>query len=102
MVDPFSSRDVNNRLKSNGGKDEKWMSLSDDLDLSNNRSITAINCRAKEHLAIANYLHILEIGIEKAEWKYCKKEFIEALAMVEIHLEDEDEEARARRKMEEA
>ena len=91
-----------NCLNSNGDKDEKWMSLSDDLDPSNNRSNTAINCRAKEHLAIANYLHILGIGIEKPGRKYSKKEFIDALSKVEIRLEDKDEEARARRRMEEA
>ena len=89
-------------LKSNGEKDDKWMNLCDDLDLCNNRSNTAINCRAKEHLAIANYLHILEIGIKKPGRKYNKNEFIEALVKVEICLEDEDKEARARRRMEEA
>ena len=32
-----------NHLKSNGDKDDKWMSLLDDVDPSNNRSNTAIN-----------------------------------------------------------
>ena len=91
-----------NHLKSNGDKDEKWMSLSDDIDPSNNRSNSAINFWAKEHLAIANDLNILEVSIEKPGRKYSKTEFVEALRKVEIRLEDEDEEARARRQMEEA
>ena len=91
-----------NRLSSKADKQEKWTNLSDDIDPANNRSNTAVNCRAKEHLAIANYLQILEVGIEKPGRKYCKKEFLEALEKVQIRLDDEDEEARARRRMEEA
>ena len=45
---------------------------------------------------------MLEIGVEKPGRKYCKKEFVRALAKVEIRLEDKDEEARAQRMMEEA
>ena len=71
------------------------MSMSDDVDPCNNRSNTAINCRAKEHLAIANYLRILDVGIEKPGRKYDKAEFINGLRKVEIRLEDKDEEARA-------
>ena len=71
-----------NGLKSNDHKDGKWMSLSDDIDPSNNRSNTAINCRAKEHLAIKNYLKILKVGIEKPGRKYSKTEFIEAFRKV--------------------
>ena len=61
-----------------------------------------INCRAKEHLAIVNYLNILELAIEIPGRKFSKKEYLEALAKVEVRLADEDEDARARRRMEEA
>ena len=51
---------------------------------------------------IANYLKILEVGIKKPGRKYNKADFIDALRKVEIRLEDEDEEARGRRRMEDA
>ena len=80
-----------NCLMSKGDKDEKWNKASDDLDPTNNRSCTAVNCRAKEHLAIANYLNILELAVEIPGRKYSKKECIEALAKVEVRLADKDE-----------
>ena len=73
-----------NRLSSKSDKDKKWTNLSDDIDPTNNKSNTAVNCRAKEHLTIANYLNVLEIGIEKPGRKYSKKEFIRALGKVDI------------------
>ena len=73
-----------NRLSSKAEKDDKWMNLSNDLNPTSNKSKTVVDCRAKEHLAIANYLHILEAVIEKSGRKYCKKEFLAALTKVEM------------------
>ena len=53
-------------------------------------------------MAITNFLNIFEVGIKTPGRKYCKKDFLSALAKVEIRLEDKDEEARARCRMEEA
>ena len=61
-----------------------------------------MNCRAKEKLAIANYVSILELAKEIPERKYNKKTFIEALGKVEVKLDDEDEDACAKRRMEQA
>ena len=91
-----------NCLMTKGDKDEKWNSLSDGVDPTNNCSQTAVNCRAKEHLAIVNYLNILELAVEIPGRKYSKKECLEALGKVEVRLADKDEDARARRRMEEA
>ena len=91
-----------NRLMSKGDKDEKFNGMSDGLDPNNHRSKTTVNCRAKEHQAIANYLNILELAKEIPGRKYSKRECIEALGKVEVRLAEEDEDARARRRMEEA
>ena len=91
-----------NRLSSKSEKDDKWINLSDDINPMNNRSKTAVSCRAKEHLAIANYLNLVKAAIKIPGQKYNKTEFVRTMEKVEVWLEDEDEDARARRQMKEA
>ena len=86
-----------NRLSSKSEKDDKWINLSDGIDPMNIRSNTAMSCRAKEHLTIANSLNLLEVGIKKPGRKYCRKEFLDGLTKVEVRLKDEDEETKAQR-----
>ena len=61
-----------------------------------------MNYRAKEHLAIVNYLNILQLAVEIPGRKYSKKECVETLGKVEGRLADKDEDARVQRRMEEA
>lgn len=91
-----------NRLSSKAEKDRKFVELNGDMDPNRNRSDTSMKCREKDHLAISNYLQILKFEEEVPGRKHTRKYFIDALQRVEIRFDDEDEDARARRRMKEA
>ena len=83
--------------------DEQFMNMNNSSsvhDPNRNRNDTAVKCRSKETLAIANYISVLEMAKEIPGRKYNKKAFITALAKVNVRLDDEDEDARAKQRME--
>ena len=85
--------------------DERFLNLNDSSEVHDphcNQNNSAIKCRAKEKLAIANYISILSMTKETSGRKYDRKDFIDALGKVEVKLDDKDEEARAKRRMEQA
>ena len=91
--------------KSAVAHDERFINLNDSSEVhdpNRNRQATALKCRAKEKLAIANYIKILSMTTETPGRKYDKKAFITALSKVEVTLDDEDENERAKRRMEQA
>ena len=55
-----------------------------------------------EHLAIANYLQKLEVATETPGRRYNKETFLSALESVEVQLNEEGEEERAQRRIDEA
>ena len=63
---------------------------------------TAVKCRMLEHLAIANYLQKLEVATETPGRRYNKETFLSALESVEVQLNEEGEEERAQRRIDEA
>ena len=94
------------RLKSEVANEAKFLGLKDntaEMERSvRNRRASAIKCREKEHLAIAEYMQLLNVSNERPGRKYVRKEFIEALGKVTTKMEDESEEERSKRKMREA
>ena len=76
--------------------DEQFMNMNDSSsvhDPNKNRTDTAVKCKAKEKLAIANYISILQMNKEIPGRKYSKKAFMDSLAKVDANLDDEDEDA---------
>ena len=85
--------------------DDHFVDLNDasaSHDPNNNRSNTAIKCRQLEKLCIANYCNILGLCKEIPGRKYDKNEFIKALSKVEVILKDEDKDAKAKQRVEQA